>query len=358
VPRVKPATCNDGTRKGEQGMSSDNAGRSSREPGRPQKQLHPEEGPLPALAQALRDLREACGYPAYRTLQKYAGISHQRLAEAARGERLPAWPVVEGYVHGCWAYHQHKNQPPLDSTGDLTPWQQLYRDAGGALPENQRISIDGEPAPIPPQVGAAAIGKAELARSPLVRIRHVLTSGSFLNRRHLVVGACVVGITLMIGGVIVGMTIGSGRPFPSTKSPTEQSAGILVPAPAPACGRTASDGFRSPATPAFSNIMTVYTVSLEGLSADVMTGTYNGISYHWVQAHPTGSTAGMQLRWSNMPGEWYYCTVTLEAGNSSTLPDLVATMAVPAAVNGRHVIYQACIWHQRPYTARCSPLGI
>lgn len=40
-------------------MSSDRAPKSTPEAGRPQKQLNPEDGPLPAMAQALRDIRAA-----------------------------------------------------------------------------------------------------------------------------------------------------------------------------------------------------------------------------------------------------------------------------------------------------------
>jgi hypothetical protein len=141
-------------------MASGNAGTSPREPGRPQKPVDPGDGPLSALVQALRDLREECGNPTYRTLQRYAGISHQRLAEAARGDQIPSWSVVEGYVNGCRLYRQDKRggQSRLSGAEDLAQWRQLYRDAGGNSPEERPAANrpapdqsidDGPPAAVP-----------------------------------------------------------------------------------------------------------------------------------------------------------------------------------------------------------------
>ena len=137
---------------------------------------------------------------------------------------------------------------------------------------------------------------------------------------------------------------------------SELGSNSVVTAPTARCGSAAADGFRSPAT--FSNARTVYTVSLESVSASVMAGTYNGTSYDWIEAHPTGSRAGIQLRWAYARNEWHYCTATLKAGDVSALPQLIATVAVPTTMRGQQVIYQACIWHQNPYTEQCSPAGI
>jgi hypothetical protein len=135
-----------------------------------------------------------------------------------------------------------------------------------------------------------------------------------------------------------------------------QDGSIAVAAPAPACGHQAPDGLRSPASTAFRQIKTVATVSLEGMSVNVMQGAYEGTAYDWAQSHPAGSRAGIQLRWSNAPQKWYYCTATVESGDVSSLPDEFATIAVPEIVSGRHVTYQACIWHQHPFTEQCSGL--
>ena len=344
-------------------MSLDKAGKSTREPGRPQKQLSPEDGPLAALAQALRDLREASGNPTYRSLEKYAGIPHQRLAEAARGERLPAWAVVEGYLYGCRASYQHRpnGRPPLDGAGDLARWQQLYRDAGGALPaRGQCGDTTSEPLTSPaPAPGADGPGPSQVAR-----LHRAPRPSRRFNRRLVLTGAAAAGIMLLTGaGVMIGVSLGSGQPSPAAGSTPRsaarpaRTAGISVAPPAPACGDAASVGFRSPATTAFSNRTTAYTLSLDGFSVSLMQGTYGGTSYYWVEAHPTGRRAGMQLRWSSQPNEWYYCTATLEAGSISALPSLVATMAIPATIHSRFVLYQACMWHQHPYSARCSPVS-
>jgi hypothetical protein len=342
-------------------MPSEKTGTSSREPGRPQKSVDPADGPAAALAQALRALREACGNPDYRTLQEYAGIAHQRLAEAARGEQRPPWRAVEGYVRGCWAYQQKRtNQPPPDGAADLARWQQLYRDAGGNLPgESQRTSTGGGPVLTP----TPTTGKAASARPGLARIRRMPSAVSGPNRKRLAVGAGISALALLISGVTLATSILSARRSPAaestvTEAPARPTSGISVAALAPSCGHAASDGFRSPAATAFSSIKTVYTLELEGLAASVIQGTYNGISYDWLEAHPSGNKVGMQLRWSNARGKWYYCTVSPKAGNLSALPDLVASVAVPATINGRRVTYQACIWHQHPYTAQCSPPGI
>ena len=329
-------------------MSQDKAGKSTREPGRPQKRLSPEDGPLAALAQALRDLREASGNPTYRSLEKYAAIPHQRLAEAARGERLAAWAVVEGYVYGCHTYYQHRPNglPPLDGAGDLARWQQLYRDAGGVLPAREQRPETTSGSPIGP---AAAPGADGPGPSQVTRLHRAPRPSRRLNRKLVLTGAVVAGSMLFAGaGVMIGMTVGSSQPSPA--------AGIFVAPPAPACGNAASGGFRSPATAAFSDTTTAYPLKLDGLSVSLMQGTYGGISYYWVQAHPTGRRFGMQLRWSIARNEWYYCTATVEAGNISALPRLVETMAIPAAINSRPVLYQACMWHQDPYSARCSPV--
>jgi hypothetical protein len=355
-------------------MSSDKAARSRREPGRPQKCLNLKAGPLPQLAQALRNLRDASGNPTYRTLQKYAGIPHQRLAEAARGEQLPSWPVVQGYLRGCQAYHRHKHKdrPPLDGAADLARWRRLYRDAGGTLPEEDRLedignelTLNPAPAGVPSTAEAETVQPLRLRARPQpapARYEQAPAAGNRLNRRLLLRVAGVLGIVLL-AGVMLDVTRGSGRPSPVTTStpardaPMGRNARISVAPPAPACGDAAEDGFRSPATTPFSSIKTVYTLTLDGLSASVMEATYDGISYQWVEAHPTGSRAGMQLRWSPARNQWYYCTATLESGDISALPDMVATTAVPAAIHGRNVIFQACIWHQHPYTARCSPMS-
>ena len=339
-------------------MSADEAGKPSREPGRPQKQVNPEEGPLPAIAQALRDLREACGNPKYRTLEKYAGVPHQRLAEAARGEHLPAWAVVEGYIAGCQSYYQHRHHSPphADRVGNPARWRQLYQNAGGVLPEPPRSSDN---AAEPSSGQATATGPV---RSQPARLPWIARLGSRLNRRLTVAAASAVGVVLltgaavMIGRLLPGKSSPAAGSTPRSSNPIAGARDIFVTPPAPACGNATADGFRSPATTVFSPVTTLGTLSLDGFSVSTMDGMHRGISYYWVQSHPTGRRAGTQLRWSIDRDHWHYCTATLEPGNIAALPNLVTTVAVPSAIHGQQVFYQTCVWHQQPYTAQCSPV--
>lgn len=76
-------------------------GRKMARPGRPERPLNNEDGPLAALARGLRDLRQAAGSPSYRTLAKNAHYSRTVLADAASGERLPTLAVTLAYVRAC-----------------------------------------------------------------------------------------------------------------------------------------------------------------------------------------------------------------------------------------------------------------
>ncbi|MFM9442691.1 hypothetical protein [Streptomyces acidiscabies] len=69
--------------------------------GRPELPVDPEAGPVQRLAHALRELRRAAGGPAYRAMAQRAGFAATTLSQAASGERLPSWPVVEGYARAC-----------------------------------------------------------------------------------------------------------------------------------------------------------------------------------------------------------------------------------------------------------------
>ncbi|QNP75334.1 hypothetical protein IAG44_41985 [Streptomyces roseirectus] len=71
--------------------------------GRPELPVDPEAGPVQRLAHTLRELRRAAGGPAYRAMAKTAGFAATTLSQAAAGERLPSWPVVEGYARACGA---------------------------------------------------------------------------------------------------------------------------------------------------------------------------------------------------------------------------------------------------------------
>jgi hypothetical protein len=321
------------------------------------KRLSPQDGPVPAFAQALRDLREVSGQPKYRSLATYARVHHQRLAEAARGERLPRWEVVEGYVSGCRAYYQrtHGGALPADGAADLARLRKLYRDAGGRPPEQAEYDEIAEPPACPPAPDTAGPRRrAALHRPRLHR-----------GRRLILAAAAATGVALLLtAAVMSGVPLSPGEPpavparTPQPVSRTARPQRIVVASPAAACGNAAADGFRSPATTKFSNITTISRLSLDGVSVSTLEGRRDGTGYYWIQAHPAGHRAGMQLRWSDAPGQWRYCTATLASGPISALPGLVTTIAVPAAIHGQRVRYQTCVWHQHPYSARCSPVRL
>jgi hypothetical protein len=182
------------------------------------------------------------------------------------------------------------------------------------------------------------------------------------DRRLVLAGAAATAVALLTtAAVMSGVTLSAGKPPPlSGRTPrpaarTARPAGIFVTRPAAACGNASADGFRSPAA-AFSNVTTADTLSLDGFSVRAMKGTRKGTGYYWIEAHPTGRRAGIQLRWSSARDQWHYCTATLDSGKESALPGLVTTVAVPAIIHGQRVLYQSCVWHQHPYSARCTPV--
>jgi hypothetical protein len=343
-------------------MPEPESGKYSRKVGR---RHNPPSGddPLAALARELVALKISCGDPSYKALAESSGVYTTALVEAGRGVKLHAWYVIHGYVRGCWAYHERIRQNPLEGSGDWSHWQQLYRDAGGVLPDEcpPQITSEEQAAPSPVAVTPAAARPAAAAPRRLAHVLRVPRIGGGTRPRRLAAGvtACV---ALVIGVTVTLLLLSGGKPRPaaSTSSlpvaPMDQGGSIAVAAPALACGNWTLDGFRSPASTAFRGIKTVSTVSLEGVSVSVMQGMYNGISYDWAESHPTGSRAGIQLRWSNAPQKWYYCTATVQTGDVSALPGEFTTIAVPETVSGRDVSYQACIWHQHPFTEQCSGL--
>jgi hypothetical protein len=164
--------------------------------------------------------------------------------------------------------------------------------------------------------------------------------------------AITASLAFLIAGVVSGILLNFSRP--SAGVATGNVARVSVAPPLAACGVVAQDGFRSPTATAFTNIQTVYAISLDGRRASVMQGTYDGVAYDWLQSDPIGDRAGMQLRWFDAPNRWHYCSATVAGGLVSALPAQVVTMAVPVAIRGRRVTFQACIWHQLPFTSQCS----
>lgn len=153
-------------------MTSAGTGEFRRKAGRKEKTLPDDGEPRTILAAQLRELKNACGGPTYDELARLSGVYKTGLLEAASATKLPRWHVIKGYVEGCWKYHEGRFSTPFADVGDLSRWQQLYRDAGGSIPgewwpqetgehdeqpEPQPVLANGgepaEPAPQPPLTG-------------------------------------------------------------------------------------------------------------------------------------------------------------------------------------------------------------
>jgi hypothetical protein len=330
----------------------------ARRVGRPEKPLDPASGPRARLAWELRELREACYVPTFKVLEGYAGVDQRRLSDAARDGSLPSWHVVERYVRGCWDYLENAHGRPLSGAGDLDRWRQLYREAGGRLRTDRRA--DGASRSLLPVVPdravlvplATSLRPAALPHAPL---------GSHRRRGRLAFRIAA-GLALLIAGMIAGIYAGTSQQRHDASNPAARPASgkqhvrMSVSAPAPMCGLVNQNDFRSPATTSFSSMTQVDSVSLDGISATIMQGVHNGAIFDWLESHPTGIRAGIQLRWASADGRWHYCTATDEGGSASALPDQVTTIAIPSTFHGKQVTFQACIWHQHPYTAQCGNL--
>ncbi|MEV6971331.1 helix-turn-helix transcriptional regulator [Hamadaea sp. NPDC051192] len=70
-------------------------------PGRPEAAIDPQTGPIARFAIELRQLRQSSGGRTYAALARRARVSASALSDAARGARLPTWPVVEAFVAAC-----------------------------------------------------------------------------------------------------------------------------------------------------------------------------------------------------------------------------------------------------------------
>ena len=303
-------------------MSQDNGESSARGPGRPENPVDPASSPRALLAQELKDLRKACGAPTLRVLATYAGTDYRRLGEAARDCDLPSWPIVESYIQGCWDYFEAQQHRPPPGVGNLEPWKQRYREAGGSVPEQP--ALNDQPA----------------------------RQDSGRRQPALLLVAAAAAVVLLVSGTLAGVYTAR-----SDRAPGGHRDRISVAPPTSACGSPAQDEFRSPAATDFGRGTSVISVHLDGVSAAVIEGTYRGTAYAWLESRPDGHRAGVQLRWAAAtPGSWHYCTATDKGGPLASLPGLVATVAVPATLHGEQVTFQACVWHQRPFTSRCSGL--
>ncbi|GJF27826.1 hypothetical protein KNE206_05260 [Kitasatospora sp. NE20-6] len=81
--------------------------------------VDPADGPIPAFAHALRNVREDAGNPTYRALAVLAGFSATTLSDAAGGVRQPSLEVTLAYVGACG--------------GDVPGWERRWRELDAVL---------------------------------------------------------------------------------------------------------------------------------------------------------------------------------------------------------------------------------
>lgn len=91
------------------------------------------------FALALRALRDQCGQPPYRELQRLANCSHSVLWTSASGRELPSWENTSGYVRGCLRY---AGRPEDSIAADLADWETRWRRAsnGADIPAIHVVS--------------------------------------------------------------------------------------------------------------------------------------------------------------------------------------------------------------------------
>ena len=126
---------------------------------------------------------------------------------------------------------------------------------------------------------------------------------------------------------------------------TGPDAGITVPPSSLHCQDVTPDVLISPADNVLTNVSEAHALSLDGRSAFLMQGTFNGTIYHWMTSVPNGRFGGMRLHWQVKGGKDHFCTVSLSNASPSASARQVASMAVPAVVNGRPVSFTACVWY-------------
>jgi hypothetical protein len=145
-------------------MPSAETGKFRRKAGRREKPLPDDGDPRTILAARLRELKSACGSPTYDELARLSRVYKTGLLEAASATRLPRWHVIKGYAEGCWKYYENEFGEPFADAGNLSQWQQLYReamrycDAEKWAQPVQRARRRGDPAPpISPSVSRPVI---------------------------------------------------------------------------------------------------------------------------------------------------------------------------------------------------------
>jgi hypothetical protein len=168
----------------------------------------------------------------------------------------------------------------------------------------------------------------------------------------------VVTLVAVAATVVYLVTRDPGVPDYYQTGPT---AGIYVPPSTPDCENITPDALISPAENVLTNVSEAHALSLNGRSAILMNGTFNGGTYEWITSDPDGIYGGMRLQWWVDNGKSRYCTVTLPGGSPAALARQgerqVSSMAVPTAMNGKSVMFQVCVWYtvRKQVKSRCWP---
>ncbi|MGQ4457900.1 ATP-binding protein [[Kitasatospora] papulosa] len=147
-------------------------------PGRRERPLDPQAGPLERFALALRELRERAGLT-YTEMADAAHFSASTLSQAAAGHRLPTLPVLLAYVRACgelpgpwvkrWERLEHEAaaSEPVQSPAAITQHESCWDEATsfvGRERELESASALLERRRLVTLAGVGGVGKTRLAR--------------------------------------------------------------------------------------------------------------------------------------------------------------------------------------------------
>lgn len=96
-------------------------------------------GPMAAFAQRLRDLRDKADLK-YASMAQTARFSISTLAAAARGQKMPSWPVTEAFITACGVWRPE----------ELRQWHRDWAVAvenAKMVPDNRRLTDEEMPDP-------------------------------------------------------------------------------------------------------------------------------------------------------------------------------------------------------------------
>jgi transcriptional regulator with XRE-family HTH domain len=120
--------------------------------GRPELPLDPADGPRPAFAAQLRQLRQEAGLPTYRTMAARAGYSAAALSRAAAGARFPTLEVTLAFVRAC--------------DGDAAEWQLRWRQARDLVTSILPAEVGPRPENLAETAAPSRNGPASRSRPP------------------------------------------------------------------------------------------------------------------------------------------------------------------------------------------------